>query len=101
MVCLPREKRGHDLLVNQLKLLFSLSYIVLHQTFPTSKPNMNLKLYSFACFICSNTGVSGINIKGAAEWGSDACSNDTPTDTTNAVLIKFVQNPYGGKTGEK
>ena len=30
--------------------------------------------------------------------GAD-CINDAPTDTTNAVLIKFVDNPYGGVTG--
>ena len=32
--------------------------------------------------------------------GNDECFNDAPTDTTNAVLIKFVENPYGGETGE-
>ena len=31
-------------------------------------------------------------------YGAD-CINDAPTDTTNAVLIKFVDNPYGGVTG--
>ena len=37
---------------------------------------------------------------GGGNQGNDECFNDAPTDTTNAVLIKFVENPDGGETGE-
>ena len=36
--------------------------------------------------------------KDGIEYGG--CINDAPTDTTNAVLIKFVDNPYEGETGK-